>query len=638
MQGYQAKLLRINLSTRTVVAEDIAPERTRHFLGGDGLAASYVWDEINASVDPLGPENKLIIVAGTLAGTGMLSCNRFEVAAKSPTTGIYGDACAGGFWGPTLRMTGHDVLIIEGKASVPTYLLISETGCTLRDATHLWGLDTVSTVAQIRKELNGPRARVLLIGPAGENQVKIAAVVDDEGHAAARSGMAAVMGSKGLKAIVVKGSQRPAVADKELLKAVQSRIREQMAESPGIEVMSKFGTAGDVENAEFLGDMPIKNWAVGSWREGAAALSGQRMAELYLTRSRSCHSCPVHCKRVVEVKGGPYASPEGHGPEYETLGSLGTLLMNDNLEAVIKMNDLCTRYGLDTISCGSVIAFAIECRENGLLTSKDLGPLRLQWGDAPGHIEVIEAMAFRHGLGELLGEGTKAAAEKLGGKAGEFAIHTKGLELPMHDPRAKDAMGLSYATANRGGCHLQANAHQVEGGVLFPELGINERLDRLSSAGKAPVVAKTQHLSSVLDAIGMCRIPVACGAITVTDIVDGLRAYLGQEVMVTEIDEVGERIFNLKRAFNVLCGIGRKDDTLPKRVLTLALDGGSQRHLPDLKEQLEEYYRVRGWSSDGVPGHETLMRLGLQDAAKRLKERRGQGGEWRGQSSNQASR
>ncbi len=616
-------ILRINLKNEKIKHEKISRERRKMFLGGDGLAASYVFDEIGAGADPLGPANKLIVAVGALSGTGMTSCNRFEVAAKSPLTNIYGEACAGGFWGPALRSFGCEGIIIEEVSPHPVYLLIGRSGCSLRKAGHLWGKDTIETVKELKRELGDEKIKVLLIGQAGENKVSIAAVVDDEGHAAGRTGMGAVMGSKKLKALVVQGGgkEKPEAADSELLRSVNKIIRERMRENQGIENFTKYGTAGDVINAESLGDMPIKNWTLDTWTEGASLLSGRQLAEKYLTKRKTCFACPVGCKRVVEVKTGLFAVEEGHGPEYETLASLGTLLLNDNLEAVIKMNDLCTRYGLDTISCGAVIAFAIECSKKGLLKPGLAGPFTLKYGDAPGHIEVIEAIAFKKGLGEILGRGVKAAAMAIGAEKEEGAIHVKGLELPMHDPRAKDSFGLSYATSNRGACHVQSNAQQVEGGIIFPELGFTVKLDRLTSKGKAPVVAKTQHLSLVLDAIGMCRLPVAAGAITVTDIARGLSAFLGREISVEDLDKTGERIFNLKRCFNIAAGISRRDDTLPQRILKYSPEGISKWHYVELEEQLEQYYRIRGWDEKGIPKQDTLKRLGLDNAAGMLKER-----------------
>jgi len=605
------KVARVDLEKGRTTYEMISNERRKMFLGGDGLAASYVFDEIAADVDPLGKANKLVIIVGALTGTGMVSCNRFEVAAKSPLTNIYGESCAGGFWGPALRFTGHEGIIIENKSERPVYLLVDNEGCEIRDAVHLWGKDTIETFMALKSELENEDIRMIAIGQGGENLVKIAAIIDDQGHAAGRTGMGAVMGSKNLKAIVVKKENRNKlkVADTNLLLRTNRSIRQKIRENTAVQNTSKYGTAGGVKNAELIGDMPIKNWLLSSWPEGANQLSGQSLANKYLTRRRTCYGCPVGCKRVVQVKAGEFAVEETHGPEYETLGSFGTLLLNNNLEAVIKMNDLCTRYGLDTISCGSVIAFAVESHEKGLLNHTQIGAYNLKFGEPHGHIELIKAIAYKKGLGRVLGEGVRTAANILG-ISGHHVLQVKGLELPMHDPRALDSFALAYATSNRGACHLQASGQNLEAGVLFPELGLTKKSNRLLSEGKAPIIAKTQHLSLVLDSIGLCRIPVGSGAISVTDIVTGLSAVFGRDFTVEEIDMIGERVFNLKRLFNVSAGVAKKDDCLPKRLIA-PTHGHNKWHDLNLEKQLIEYYKIRGWTKDGKPETETLKRLRL---------------------------
>lgn len=612
MYGYMGKLLRVDLTRKEVKEEELKEELARKFIGGSGLAAKILYDELPdpAGVDPLSPENILIFMTGPLVGVKVPNSGRHSVCAKSPLTGIWGEANSGGTWGVEFKKTGYDGIIITGKSEKPVYLWVHEGGVEIRDASHLWGKDTFET-DEILKEETDEKAVTASIGPSGERLVKIAAVMNDgrDARAAGRTGMGAVMGSKNLKAIAVRGDKEIPVYDEERLKELTKGLGKMIAEKA--ERMGKYGTANIVLMVEEIGDLPIKNWLQGRWIEGAEKLSGERMAETILKRRYFCKNCVIGCGRVVEIKEGKWKLEEQAGPEYETIGAFGSMCLIDDLGAVSKLNEICNRYGIDTISAGSIVAFAMEAYEKGILKESDIGfPLR--WGDADAAIRLTEMIAKKEGIGALLSEGVRRAAEKLGGLALEMAIHSKGLELPMHDPRAYSSIAVAYATSNRGACHLQGLTHPLEGRVVIPELGYSEPLDRFEVKGKGEMTAKMQNLMAMFDSLTLCKFLIF-GGITVTHLVDWLNAATGWNFTVEEFLKTGERIYNIKRMFNVKCGVSRKDDTMPLRVLTHKRgEGGSAEHLPAWNIMLSEYYEFRGWDEMGIPKEEKLKELGLE--------------------------
>lgn len=612
--GYMGKILRVDLTERKVWTEDLDMNVARKFLGGSGLAAKYLFEETSADTDPLGPDNLLIFMTGPFTGTIVPNSGRHAVVARSPLTGIWGEGDVGGTWGVGLKKAGYDGIIVKGKASTPVYLWVHEDGVEIRDAGHLWGKDVFEVDELIKSETN-PKAVISAIGQAGENLVKLANVISDglDARAAGRGGLGAVMGSKNLKAIAVYGTKRPSVADEEGLRALTKEMAASMRERT--QGMARFGTAGGLQAMEELGDLPIRNWYQGSWPEGAAKIGGQKMAETILTKNYHCGACVIGCGRVVKLSHGDYAGVEQAGPEYETLGTLGALCLIDDLEAIALGNEYCNRYGLDTISTGSAIAFAMECWEHGLITAKDTDGLSLEWGNAEAMLELIHRIAKRQGIGAVLAEGTRKAAQTIGGLAEEYAIHVKGLEFPAHDPRAYNSVALGYATSNRGACHLQGFTHMFEKSVTMPEMGYPEIQDRFGTEGKGRLVAKCQDLMCLLDSIKMCKFSLGGGA-KVTQMVQWLNYVTGWDVTVEEFLTTGERLYNLKRLFNVRCGVSRKDDTLPPRILTHKRgSGGAADNLPPFNAMLAEYYAERGWSEEGIPTKEKLCALGLEEYA-----------------------
>jgi len=508
------------------------------------------------------------------------------------------------------KRCGYDALVIEGKAEKPVYIYIDEDQVQIKDASYLWGKDTFETT-KILKEERGESVQVAVIGQAGENLVRIASIMTDgeHGRAVGRGGLGAVMGSKNLKAVVVSGKIRVKIAEENKLKDLMKKILPRMRSDT--ENLAKFGTSNGLVDCENVGDLPIKNWYQGKWEEGAKRISGQAMGETILVGRYHCGRCVIGCGRVIKAMNGPYKGMDIGGPEYETLGMLGSNCLIDDLPAIAKANELCNRYGLDTISTGGVISFAMEAYERGLINKKDTGGIVLRWGNASALIEMIHHIAQRKGIGKLLGEGVKRAAEEIGGDALEFAIHTKGLEFPAHDPRAKFATALAYATSNRGACHCQAFTHDFENGASLPDLGYPETLDRFATEGKVEFVVKMQNLMSMFDSLTVCKF-VLFGGVTVEPLREFLNYVTGWDVDTKEFLKIGERIFNLKRLYNTRCGISRKDDTLPPRILTHKRGGGTNV-LPPLNLMLNKYYQLRGWDEFGIPTIEKIQELGLNE-------------------------
>jgi aldehyde:ferredoxin oxidoreductase len=467
------RLLRIDLTTGAQRVEPIADEDLRFCLLGSGLAAKIFWQEMNPALDPLDPASPLLAFNGLLTGTFAPTGCRSSWCGRSPLTGIWNESNMGGHWGAELRFAGYDGLIVTGRAAEPVYLWIHDGQVEIRPAGQVWGLDHFDTFDKVRAETD-PKAQVACIGPAGERLVRLANVVQGgQGHTrtAGRGGMGALLGSKNVKAIAVRGQDKPQYPDAKAFRDFVQQINKFIQQnSLGL---SRFGTAGGVGGSEAAGDLPLKNWMLGNWKEETARISGQRIAETVFDRHTHCFACPIGCGKTVRIDDGPYAGVYGHGPEYETLAGFGGNCQCDDLNAIARMNDLCNRYGLDTISTSAVIAFAMEAYERGLISRRDTGGLGLTWGNAEAIIGAIHAIARRTGIGDLLADGVRAAAARIGQGAEAFAIHVKGMEMPYHDPRAFVSMAANYATANRGACHLEALSYWTGDG-RFPKL--SERL------------------------------------------------------------------------------------------------------------------------------------------------------------------
>lgn len=610
MFGYTGKVLRVNLSTGSLEVTSFPEETLRRYIGGVGLGARVLYDETTAGTEPLAPENELIFLTGPLTGTPVPTSGRFAVVARSPLTGLWGEADCGGHWGTALKRAGYDGVIVTGAAPEPVYLWISEDRVEVRDASPYWGLDTYALDAKLRAETD-LRAVVAAIGPAGERLVKFAAILTDgkDARAAGRCGMGAVMGSKKLKAIAAYGHRQPQIFLEEALRESVRRAIPQMKERA--RTLHLYGTARGVITAEAIGDLPVKNWYLRAWGAGAEKVSGQEMARTILTKPYFCGSCAIGCGRRVRVDG-RYGTADGAGPEYETIGALGSLCLVDDLEAIAVGNELCNRYGMDTISTGGAIAFAMEAYEKGLLAAADLEGVEARWGDPTAMLGLIRLIGERRGFGAVLGEGVRAAARELGPLAEEFTIHVKGLELPMHDPRALGSLAVAYATSNRGACHVQACSHGLEGRIAIPELGYPEPLDRWEDRGKGQMTKVMQDLMGLFDSLKLCKLALFSGAISVTNILEWTNQVTGWDLGLEELMLAGERIFNLRRLYNLRLGASRKDDTLPARILThTTRNTVGTAYLPHLGLMLGEYYEARGWTETGVPTPAKLSELSL---------------------------
>ena len=608
MFGLMGKLLHIDLSSGSISEEALDPGLASDYIGGTGLGTRLLWDQLEPTTDPLGPDNVLAFMTGPLEGTTFPTSVRYEVCTKSPLTGGWLDASSGGEWAHYFKRTGYDGVIITGRAPQPVYLWITEGHAEIRDAGQLWGLDSFETQERIRDDLGEKRARVLCIGPAGEKQVLISAVMNDEGRAAGRGGAGAVMGSKNLKAIATFGRLPVAVAADEMFKATVKQINAGLAASPIHAGMTRYGTAGALDTGWASGDVPVRNWHDGIWKEGSQAIGGKRLAETYLVQHPACMSCTIRCARWVEVPAGRYAL-NGPGPEYETLAMLGTNLMNDNLEALLWINDRANRLGLDTISLGSAIGWAMEAWEKGYLTHADTGGLDLSWGNVDSIVTLVEQVGSASGLGKLLGQGVRRAAAEVGGETADFACHVKGMEVPAHDPRAFFSLAVSYATSPRGACHLHGMPMMYEQGLVMPEAGITYKQGRFDPRGKGLAAKVAQDWAEVVDSMVICTF--ASMALQPMHAAGVLQMVTGIPYTAAGILAAGERAVNLQRLFNLRAGWRRADDRLPKRLLEPTADGGHAGRVPDLESQLEEYYALRGWDREGVPTPATLERLGL---------------------------
>jgi aldehyde:ferredoxin oxidoreductase len=611
-KGYMGKVLRVDLSTGKVGVEALGDAVAEAFVGGSGLGTKILFEETSPETDPLGPDNPLVFATGPLTGTMLFNTDRFEVVAKSPLTGVFGEASAGGYWAGKFKACGYDALVIRGIADRPVYLYVDNDTVEIRDASHLWGRETFETIELLQKE-HGASAKAAIIGPAGENLVRFANMITDglHGRAVGRCGFGAVMGSKRLKAVVANGSRSVEVANPEGLRALQKRLGPIMRENP--QALRDGGTSVGFEYCEEIGNVPIRNWKQGSWPEAGKKLTGMTLVKTLLTDRYHCGKCVINCGRVVTAQDGPYAGRETAGAEYETVSLMGSNLMVDDLAAVQKSNELCNRLGLDTISTGNLIGFAMEAWERGLIGPEDTGGLEIEWGSVPAVHTLIEQIARREGVGALLAEGVRRAAQILGRGAERFAVEVKGLEPPAHDPRSKLTIAVGYATSARGACHLSAFSHDFEEGAVIEDLGLPALTDRFAVAGKAENVAVMQHLMGMFDSLVACKFGLF-GGLTVDPLIEAVRCVTGwKEFDRRRFFETGERIFTLKRLYNNRLGLTAEDDRLPERFRHETKGGGTKDHLPPLEEMLEEYYRFRGWDPEGTPRREKLLQLGLAE-------------------------
>ena len=620
MGGYAGKVLEIDLSTGKIETGSIKEEDRKNFIGGSGLGAKIFFDSVNPRVDPLSSENPLILMTGPVVGTHFPGTSRFAVCGKSPLTGIWGEGTCGGNFGPELKFAGIDGIIFKGMSPTPVYLVIENDRIELRDASDLWGMDNYA-LTDLLKERHGKekRPKILSIGQAGENLVKFAAICNDKGDFIGRTGMGALMGSKRLKAIVVRGTKKVETSHPEEYATLQKLLIEKSRDAMPSQSLRSMGTDVIMDIDMMTGDVPIKNWMIGEDLELSASLGGPALTEKYLTRNRACSFCPIACKRVVKVDDGPFKTEEGAGPEYQTCCTFGTMIMNYDLAGVIKANEWCNRYGMDTISCGTTIAFAMEAFEKGLITKKDTGGIDLTWGNVKGAIELLHKIARKEGIGEILSEGSREAAKRLGRGAEEFSVEVKGLEVPMHDPRGFHGAGLAYMTSIRGACHLMNLAFAVEQGITtYAEAGSQENYIGQTSEGKAEMVKLCEDLGLPCNSLVICEF--AAWTYSANELAEIVRVTTGFDFTLKDLLSCGERTWLLKRGLGNMMGVRAKDDRLPKRILTPLGEGSAAGSVPDVEKLLREYYEIRGLDREGRPKREVLIKAGLDELAKKLHE------------------
>ena len=618
---FTGKILRVNLDKETTSTETMEETFYRRHFGGRGLISYILLNELEPKIDPLGPKNKLVFACGPVTGAPVSGSGRNSVGAKSPLTGAYGEAEAGGFWGAELKQAGFDAIIVEGKASSPVYLWIDDQKVELRDASRLWGLEIRKSQERIQTELDNKKVKLAQIGPGGERLVRYACVINDMNHAAGRCGMGAVMGSKNLKAVAVKGSTKVPVSKPKRLGNLakwMSQNVQNLAYS-----LHTFGTGDGMDAMEATGNLPVRNFRDGDFPE-VDQIDARTAKEQVVVGMGTCFACAIACKKEVKVEGSWSVDPEYGGPEYETLASLGSNCGVSDIKAVCKANELCQRYSIDTISTGVTISFAMECFEQGILTTDDTGGMDLSFGNAESMVKMVELIGEKHGLGALLAEGTKRAAEKIGKGAEEFAVNVKGQEVPMHDPRLKRGEALGYAVSPTGADHV----HNIHDTFLYPQLP--KRYHSLGILEPVPVedfgpkkvrlykyVGDWRTLNNFLV---MCLFPPW----SVNQKTEIVRSVTGWNTTAFELMKVVERGNTLARIFNLREGFTEKDDWLPPRFFKPKTSGALNKtsvNPQELQKAKLLYYDMMGWTEQGVPKQSKLDELDISWARDKISAR-----------------
>ncbi|MBO3840856.1 MAG: aldehyde ferredoxin oxidoreductase family protein [Candidatus Brockarchaeota archaeon] len=590
MAGWMGSIAEVDLSSSKITFHAWNEDEKLRFIGGRGIGAKIVYDNVGPEVDPLSKDNLLVFAVGPLTATAAPTSGRFSVSTKSPLTGTIFDANSGGFFATKFKACGIDVLVIRGAAQNPVIIYMDDKDIQVLDGEKYWGMRVFEATSMLTEKF-GKEARVACIGPAGENLVRIAGIMNDYYRAAARGGVGAVMGSKKLKAIVAKGSKTVEIADKENFLFIVRECNRVFGQNPiTSKALPRFGTAVLVNLMNELGVLPAKNFQA-TFMPEARNIAGEEITRRLLVKPKACFGCGISCGRRTRLD-----SAEGEGPEYETVFSLGSCCLLWDLETIWRANNLCNDLGLDTISTGVTIACAMELSEKGLT------PEEVKWGDGDKIMELIEKTAYRKGFGNDLAEGSRRLAEKYGDP--DAAMHVKGLELPAYDPRGAKGQGLAYATSNRGGCHLRSYMIGLE------ILGVPKRIDRFSTVNKAGLVIYQQNLYAAMDTLVACRFTGY--GLDEEYYSRMLSAATGVKYTAEDLMLIGERIWNLEKLFNLREGFGRKDDTLPKRLLSEPLAiGPTKGQVVELDQMLDEYYRARGWDDEGRPAKRTLEKLGL---------------------------
>jgi aldehyde:ferredoxin oxidoreductase len=604
IKGYTGKILRVDLSKNKTSAEPLNEAWSKKFIGGRGLAARYLFEELKPKTAPLSPENILIFMTGPVTGTAPHppAAAKGVVVTKSPATHTFLDSYFGGNFMVEMKFAGFDGIIIHGKADKLSYLFLDDGNVEIRVAKGLKGKGVYETTDLIKEEIRDKGIKVAAIGPAGENLVKFACICFERNHQAGRGGTGAVMGSKNLKAVAVQGTKKVEVHDSEAWRElVKVTIKKEILENPKMESTRTSGTPPYVQFSNTVGILPTKNFQDGVFKD-VDKIDSDAIQKNIFVKKTNCYRCPVACRNITRIRTGPFKGTSIDGPEYETLAMAGSNCYINDLNAIVKFNDLCDDYGLDTISAGNVTAFGMECFEKGTLSKKDLGGLDLSFGSVESYLKIPRLIALREGIGDTLAEGVKTASERIGKGSEKFALQAKGLEYPGYDPRGSFGMALAYATSDRGACHIRAFP------VSYDAFGDK---DPFTHEGKAKLCIGDQNYNSVKFSLIFCDFyPIGYPTMA--------RFYsiaTGRELKAEELELIGERIWNLTRAFNVREGFARKDDSLPTRIAREPLLSGlpKGRKLPReyFEKMLDDYYKERGWDNNGKPKEEKLRELEL---------------------------
>lgn len=620
--GYRGQIIVVDLENSIIKKKPLDKQYIEEFLGGRGWAIKYLYDNLEKGIDPLGSENILVVSLGPLTGTLAPSSARYTIAAKSPLTGGIGYANSGGHFAPELAYAGYDAIFIHGRAEAPVYLFIQDDEIEIKDAKHLWGKDTWETEELIRKELS-QEFQVLSIGQGGENLVRYAAILNNLSRAAARTGLGAVMGSKNLKAIAVKGSGSVKVAQPEAFDNFIDQTLQKIYEDPAYPSLSYYGTPFLVDLAYISGGLATRNNQTGIF-ENYESISAETFDEKFRVKSESCFACPIHCGKYSKVETGKYAGTKGGSPEYETIVCFGSKCGIGDLSVIIKANELANRYGLDTISLGDTIAFVMEAFQKGLLNREDTDGLEVVWGNEEALISLIKKVAFREGFGNDLAEGTKRLSEKIGKESEKFALQIKGMEPPAYDVRTAKAFGLGWATATRGADHLAALPNFELLGYA-PEKGLEwfgskESVDPFSWKGKPQMVYWHENFGAIVDSAEMCKYTCfSAYAVKPDDMSNFLIYATGFDFTPEKLMLIGERIYNLERLFNLREGIGKNEDRLPPRFTDEPLpEGPAKGNYVEIDKMLPEYYKLRQWDYEtGLPSISLLRKLNLISEAEK---------------------
>lgn len=600
MYGWIGTILRVNLTAGTFKKEALDPEMARKYIGARGLGSRILSDEIDPKVDPLSPDNKLIFASGPLSGTNAPSAGHFNVVTKGPQGGTIAASSSGGVFGPMMKYAGYDLIIIEGKAKKPVYLWINDASVEIRDAGALWGKAVPETTEALRAATD-EEASVACIGPAGERMVLFANVMNECNRAAGRTGVGAVMGSKNLKAVAIRGTGAVRVADPKAFSAAMVKARDMIRNHPvGGGGLKMYGTDVLINIMNESGGLPTRNFREGVFAT-ADKVGGESLTKNILTRPRGCFSCIISCGRASRITNPKYAGM-GEGPEYETAWSLGPDCGIDDLDAVTKAHYLCNEYGMDAIAMGAAIACAMDLFEDGIITTKDTDGVALNFGNAEAMVEMTHKTGVGEGFGKKLAMGSYRLAESCGHP--EYSMSVKKQDMPAYDPRVVQGMGLNYATSNRGGCHVRGYMTAVE------ILGNPVKIDNLTTEGKAQWTITFQNLTAALDSSGACLFSTF--GIGADELAALLSTATGVSYSTEEFMKAGDRIWNMERLFNLKSGLSAKDDTLPPRMLKEPMPAGPCKgEVNKLDKMLPEYYTLRGWGKDGVPTKEKKAELGL---------------------------